>query len=46
MERILIAFGGNALSVDFGEQGRKALDLFFSRAFRMGFLEPFEVEII
>lgn len=46
LDRKFIKMYVNPLSVDFGEQGRKSLDLFFSRAFSMGFLEPFEVEIV
>ncbi|EQD78056.1 protein containing DUF191 [mine drainage metagenome] len=36
----------NDLSIDFGEKGRKALDLYFGRAVSMGLIKPFQVEIV
>ena len=36
----------NDLSLDFGERGRKALDMYYKRAFKMELLKPFELEIV
>lgn len=36
----------NDLSVDFGEKGRKALDLYYKRAISMGLLPEFKTEIV
>ena len=36
----------NDLSVDFGEQGRKALDLYYRKAVEMGLIEKFQLEIV
>ncbi len=36
----------NELSIDFGEKGRKSLDLYYKKAFQMGLLDKFEVEIV
>lgn len=46
LERRFIRMYVNDLSIDFGEKGRKALDLYFGRAFEMGLVEPFELEIV
>ncbi|MHB1493325.1 MAG: MqnA/MqnD/SBP family protein [Thermoplasmataceae archaeon] len=36
----------NDLSIDFGKPGRSALDAYFKRAFSMGLVKPFEIEIV
>ena len=36
----------NDLSIDFGEQGRKALDLYYRKAVEMGLIEKFQLEIV
>lgn len=46
LERKFIRMYVNPLSIDFGEAGRKALDLYYDRAFKMNLLEPFTPEII
>ena len=46
LERKFIRMYVNDLSVDFGEKGRKALDLYYKRATEMGLIEPFELEIV
>lgn len=46
LERKFIRMYVNPLSTDFGEAGRKALDLYYDRAFKMNLLEPFKPEII
>lgn len=46
LERKFIKMYVNPLSIDFGQSGRQSLSLFFSKAFEMGLMEPFEIEII
>ncbi len=46
LERRFIRMYVNDLSVDFGERGRKSLKLYYERAFRMGLLEPFDLEVL
>ena len=36
----------NDLSIDFGNPGRKALKMYYDRAFKMGLLDEFKVEIV
>ncbi len=36
----------NDLSVDFGEKGRRALKMYYERAFKMGLLPEFNMEIV
>ncbi|MHB1439833.1 MAG: MqnA/MqnD/SBP family protein [Cuniculiplasma sp.] len=36
----------NELSIDFGERGRKALEMYYERAFKMDLLERFRMEIV
>ena len=46
LERKFIRMYVNPLSIDFGEKGRKALELYYKRAVSMNLLEPFELEIV
>ncbi|MCL5954787.1 MAG: ABC transporter substrate-binding protein [Candidatus Thermoplasmatota archaeon] len=46
LERKFIRMYVNPLSIDFGEKGRKALDLYYKRAVSMNLIEPFNLEII
>ena len=46
LERRFIRMYVNDLSVDFGETGRKALSKYYERAFQMGLLKPFDLEIL
>ena len=36
----------NDLSIDFGKPGKLALDLYFKKAFSMGLVKPFNIEIV
>ena len=46
LERKFIRMYVNPLSIDFGEKGRKALELYYRRAVSMKLIEPFNLEII
>ncbi len=46
LERKFIRMYVNDLSIDFGEKGRKALELYYGRAEKMGLIEPFKLEIV
>jgi len=46
LERKFIRMYVNDLTVDFGEVGRKALDLYYKRAFEMNLLEPFRLRVV
>lgn len=46
LERKFIRMYVNDLSIDFGEPGRKALELYYGRAVEMGLIKPFKLEII
>ena len=46
LERKFIKMYVNKLTVDFGEKGRKALVLYYRRAFEMNLLKPFKLEIV
>jgi 1,4-dihydroxy-6-naphthoate synthase len=36
----------NYLSIDFGDRGKRALELYYERAFDMGLLQKFKIEIV
>jgi 1,4-dihydroxy-6-naphthoate synthase len=46
LERKFIKMYVNDLTINFGEKGRKALDLYYKRAFEMNLLKPFKLEIV
>ncbi len=46
LERKFIRMYVNPLSIDFGDKGRKALELYYKRAVSMNLIEPFDLEII
>ena len=46
LEREFIKMYVNKLTVDFGEKGRKALDLYYKRAFEMNLMKPFKLDIV
>lgn len=46
LERKFIRMYVNPLSIDFGDKGRKALELYYKRAASMNLIEPFDLEII
>ncbi|MCL5783663.1 MAG: ABC transporter substrate-binding protein [Candidatus Thermoplasmatota archaeon] len=46
LERKFIRMYVNPLSIDFGEKGRKSLELYYDRAVRMNLIKPFRLEII
>ncbi|AKA48460.1 ABC transporter substrate-binding protein [uncultured archaeon] len=46
LERKFIRMYVNDLSVDFGDKGRKALELYYKKATEMGLLKPFNLEIV
>lgn len=46
LERKFIRMYVNELSIDFGDRGRKALELYYKRATEMGLIEPFNLEIV
>lgn len=46
LERKFIRMYVNELSIDFGEKGRKALELYYKRAVEMDLIKPFELEIV
>jgi 1,4-dihydroxy-6-naphthoate synthase len=46
LERKFILMYVNALSIDFGERGRKALDLYYKRAADKNIIKPFKPTIV
>lgn len=46
LEKKFVRMYVNDLSIDMGESGKKALSLYYERAFKMGLLERFQYEII
>ena len=46
LERKFIMMYVNPLSIDFGDKGRKALELYYKRAVGMSLIEPFDLEIV
>ncbi len=46
LEKKFVRMYVNDLSLDMGDKGREALRMYYDRAFKMGLLEPFELEIV
>lgn len=46
LERKFIKMYVNDLTVNFGERGRKALDIYYKRSFQMNLLKPFKLDMV
>lgn len=46
LEKKFVRMYVNDLSLDMGEKGRKALEMYYDRAFKMNLLEKFQMEIV